>query len=240
MSRVRVPRDGKFLALVIDATDKVGNGMQLRDMTTGAVTPLDTGNANYERMAWTEKGDALAVLKGKDDRAYRDKLYSVVGVHGFGSGAPKKVIYDPADGQDRSRRASRSAATARRSGPTSSRRFIFGIHEPRKRDDAAAPAEAPTPPAEGADAAGTAAPAGRRRRRGRRRSTSCSGTTRIRACRRSRKCRKRATAHFSYVAMYRVAPKKFVRLADDEMRTVTVDAEAEQAGRSAATTASTS
>ena len=49
-------------------------------MTTGAVTPLDSGNATYERITWSDKGDALAVLKGTDDRAFRDKFYAVVGV----------------------------------------------------------------------------------------------------------------------------------------------------------------
>ena len=39
-------KDGKLLALAIDAQDKAGNGLQLRDMTTGAVTPLDSGNAS--------------------------------------------------------------------------------------------------------------------------------------------------------------------------------------------------
>ena len=36
-------KDGKLLALAIDAQDKAGNGLQLRDMTTGAVSALDSG-----------------------------------------------------------------------------------------------------------------------------------------------------------------------------------------------------
>src|SRR6185503_1761207 len=87
-------KDGKLLALAIDAQDKAGNGLQLRDMTTGAVSGLDSGNASYERITWSDKGDAIAVLKGVDDRAYRDKLYSVVGVSALMTGAPKKVIFD--------------------------------------------------------------------------------------------------------------------------------------------------
>ena len=63
--------------MAIDATERVGNGLQLRDMTPGAVTALDSGNASYERITWSDKGDALAVLKGTEDRAYRDKLYAV-------------------------------------------------------------------------------------------------------------------------------------------------------------------
>src|SRR5262245_45661713 len=89
-------KDGRLLALAIDAQDKAGNGLQLRDMTTGAVTPLDSGNASYERITWSEKGDAVAVLKGVEDRTHRDKLYSVVGVSDLAAGAPKKAIFDPA------------------------------------------------------------------------------------------------------------------------------------------------
>src|SRR6185295_16717149 len=75
-------KDGKFLATAIDAQDKVGNGIQLRDMSSGAVSVLDSGAASYERLNWTEKGDGLTVLKGTDDRALRDKVYSVIGFTG--------------------------------------------------------------------------------------------------------------------------------------------------------------
>ena len=74
-------KSGRFLALTIDAADKLGNGVVLHNMETGAVPPLDSGKASYERLAWTEKGDGLAVLKGTEDKRYKDKVYAVVGVH---------------------------------------------------------------------------------------------------------------------------------------------------------------
>jgi len=89
-------KDGRYLAWTIDAQDKVGNGIQLRDMSRGTVTVLDSGAAAYERPTWTEKGDGLAVLKGADDKALRDKLYAVVGFTGFGPGTPQKTSFDPA------------------------------------------------------------------------------------------------------------------------------------------------
>ena len=93
--------DGQWFAYRVgpsegDAQDKVGNGIQLRDMSRGTVTVLDSGAASYERPTWTEKGDALAVLKGADDKALRDKLYAVVGFTGFGPGTPQKTSFDPA------------------------------------------------------------------------------------------------------------------------------------------------
>ena len=92
-------RDGKLLALTIDAQDKAGNGIQLRNMASGTVAVLDSGTAVYERIAWTEKGDALAVLKGTDDRSLRDRRYAVLGFTGLEAGTPQKVTYDPACGQ---------------------------------------------------------------------------------------------------------------------------------------------
>jgi hypothetical protein len=89
-------KDGRFLAWTIDAQDKVGNGIQLRDVARGTVTVLDSSAASYERPTWTEKGDGLAVLKGTDDKTLRDKPYTVVGFIGFAGGAPQKTVFDPA------------------------------------------------------------------------------------------------------------------------------------------------
>ena len=90
-------KSGKSLAMLIDAADQAGNGIQIRDMAAGSVTSLETDKAFYERLAWTREGDALVALKGKDDRQWRERLFAVVGFSGFGAGAPKRVAYDPAD-----------------------------------------------------------------------------------------------------------------------------------------------
>jgi hypothetical protein len=95
VSEFSFSRDGKFMASVIDATDKIGNGIQLRNMLTGTVSVLDQDAANYERLAWTEKGDGLIALKGKEDRAYIERMFAIVGFTGFGSGDVKKAEFDP-------------------------------------------------------------------------------------------------------------------------------------------------
>ena len=119
-------KNGRHLALVIDAADQIGNGIQIRDMQSGAITPLETSTSFYERMAWAEEGDALVLLKGKDDRQYRERLFSVVGFTGFGTGAPKKTTFDPAD--DKSFPAGMSVSGNRQPQWTESRdALIFGI-----------------------------------------------------------------------------------------------------------------
>ena len=97
VSEFAFTKSGKSLALIIDAADQAGNGIQIRDMAAGSVTSLDTDKAFYERLAWTREGDALVALKGKDDRQWRERMFAVVGFTGLGSGTPKRVAYDPAE-----------------------------------------------------------------------------------------------------------------------------------------------
>ncbi|HKA56320.1 MAG TPA: hypothetical protein VKJ47_21935, partial [Candidatus Binatia bacterium] len=87
-------KNGERLALVIEAQNQSGNGVQLRHLATSVQISLDSGKASYKGLTWTEKGDALAVLKGVDDKEYEGKLYRVLGFTDL-AGKPAKVVYDP-------------------------------------------------------------------------------------------------------------------------------------------------
>ena len=212
-------KDGTLLALAIDAQDKAGNGLQLRDMTTGAVNALDSANASYERITWSDKGDALAVLRGTEDRAYRDKFYALVGVTDITSAAPKKVIFDPAS--DASVPKGMSISPNRDPLWTDDlQALLFGLYEPRLKEGAADTNDE----GEGAPASGDAS-----------RNGDTAGAEnadekvdlvlwhykdpRLQTQQEVQEARDRA---FNYVAEYRVPSKKFIRLADDAMRNVTV------------------
>ena len=220
VSEFAFSRDGKFMATVIDATDKIGNGVQLRNMLTGTVTSLDSDTANYERLSWTEKGEGLTVLKGKEDRAYTDKMYSIVGFTGFGAGDPKKVVFDPSTDKSFPQgfwiSGNRAATWTDKLDA-----FVFGIHEPRKRTTPAGPAGAAGAPSEGAEAptAPATPPA-----------TEDADEkvdlvlwhwkdSRLQS---QQQVQESADRNFSYTAMYHVGPQKFVRLADDELRSVSL------------------
>ena len=127
---------GARLALVIDAQGQAGNGLQLRDMASGAVSSLDNDKASYKSLAWTEKGEALTVLKGKEDKAYEDKLWSVLAVDGFRDPkGPRKIVYDPA--ADKS--FPQGMTVSPDSAPEWTETFdavLFGIHEAKKKKDA--------------------------------------------------------------------------------------------------------
>src|SRR5207245_9734392 len=91
---------GNLLAYTIDARDEIGNGVQLRDLRTDVVRPLDSDQALYRRLAWADSGPALAVLRGKPDSAAKDTAFSVVAFTGIGTPAQKKVVFDAAGRSD--------------------------------------------------------------------------------------------------------------------------------------------
>ena len=221
VSEFAFTRDGKYLATAIDAQDKVGNGIQLRDMAKGTVAVLDHGEAAYERLVWTEKGDGLVALKGTEDRTLRDKRYAVLGFTGFGSGEPKKALYDPS--KDKTFPAGMTISGNRAPQWTDSLdALIFGIHEPRKRD-ASSPDTRDTAgeETEGQD------------RQGRPQQSGPEADERVdlvlwhwkdSRLQSQQEVQENNDRTFSYLAQYRVQPQKFIRLADDDVRTVNVAA----------------
>jgi dipeptidyl aminopeptidase/acylaminoacyl peptidase len=213
-------RDGKLLAWTIDAQDKAGNGIQLRDMQQGTVRVLDSGNAVYERPTWTEKGDALAVLKGTDDRSLRDRRYAVVGFTAL-TGAPQKTVYDPATDKSFPEGLTISGNRA----PTWTNNLdaiLFGIHIPRPRDPAA-PGGRDTEAAEPRESDERPAPANN--------NDAPNADERVdlvlwhwldSRLQSQQEVQENADRSFSYLAEYRVQPKKFIRLADEDIRSVQV------------------
>ena len=124
-------------------------------MASGAVVSLDNDKASYKSLAWSEKGEALAVLKGKEDKAYEDKLWSVVAFSGFQDPkGPRKTVYDPA--ADKSFPEGMTVSPDRSPAWTDSfDAVLFGIHEAKKKKDAdkkrrRTPAAAPAPEGRGA------------------------------------------------------------------------------------------
>ena len=87
-------KKGDWLALTIDAAEKAGNGIHVRNMNTDVVMILDNDKATYKSLNWTEKGDGLALLKGIKDEKYKADLHSVIGIKNF-TAMPELVTYEP-------------------------------------------------------------------------------------------------------------------------------------------------
>ncbi len=194
-------RPGTKLAILIDAAEKTGNGVQLRDMLSGALTPLDSAKANYKSLSWTEKGDGLAVLIGVDDKSFQDKLYRV---QGFTFSPFKKSEFDPA--KDPTFPKGFSISPNRKPLWTEDLTALsFGTHEPQKKKQGA-PAEDAAPKPDAPE-------------------TPDSPDMLVWHFKDKRLApmqavQERADKNYSYLSMYYPANSKFVRLADDSLRQV--------------------
>ena len=206
---------GRFLAWTIDAQDKIGNGLVVRNMETGVVTTVDSDKASFERPTWTEKGDALAAVKGTDDRRYRDKLYSLIGFAEVDSTSPRRITFKlPA-----------SAPEGFTISPNRSPMWtedlsaiLFGIHEPRRSNgpDRDAPPSGDAPPADrpaGADQGSNEPEL----------PTLTLWHHRDPRLQTQQQVQETRDRNFSYLAEYRVKEDRFIRLADEAMRDVNAD-----------------
>ena len=156
------------------------------------------------------------MLKGTDDRALRDKRYAVLGFSGFGAGAPTKVVYDPAG--DKTFPDGMTISPNRNPQWTDDLQALtFGIHTPRKRDNTADAADAdasrdgddaPRPPAT-TDAAATNADE---------KVDLVLWHWLDRRLQSQQEVQETNDRSFSYLAEYRVQPKTFIRLADEDLR----------------------
>jgi len=215
-------KSGRWLAWIIDAREQAGNGLQLRDMASGVVTPLDSDKATYKSMRWTEEGDGLAALKGKEDKGYEDMLYGVVGFTGFGKGAGlKSTAYDP--GEDKAFPVGMTISPDRAPRWTEDlTALLFGIREPKKKEgdatnegkkedkkDEAAPKE-PAAAAKPDDIPDEDIP------------DLILWHWKDSRLQSQQQVEEKRDAAFSYLSLFRAADRRFVRLADDSLREVEV------------------
>jgi dipeptidyl aminopeptidase/acylaminoacyl peptidase len=86
-------KKGDWLVLVIDSQGQIGNGVQIREMKTGVLTPIESDKASYTALTMTEDTSAFALLKGVDDSKYEGKLYTILAFTGVGP-KPVRTEYD--------------------------------------------------------------------------------------------------------------------------------------------------
>lgn len=217
---------GEFLAYAVDARDRLGNGVQLRNMKTDVVKSLDSERGLYRRLAWADSGLALAVLRGMPDSAARDTSFALLAFTGFGKGAPTKTLVDgktlagfPAGMQLSGDRAPRWAEDFSA--------VYFGIKDAKKKQPPAVVADANgapnRPPVVQAGAPGAGGTLNQP-------NVSADDDNpslilwhwkdpRLQS---QQIVQEQADKSYSYLALYRLADQKFIRLADEELRTVTI------------------
>jgi dipeptidyl aminopeptidase/acylaminoacyl peptidase len=214
---------GDWLAWVVDATDKAGNGVVLRNMSTGAVLPLDHAQANYRSLSWNEKGDAFTALRGIEDKAWEDKLYSVVAFRDLkATGAPSKIVFDPKD--DASFPKGMSIAGTRAAMWREDASLMFGIHElrPKKQKGPATPAAGENKDTAAAPPATPPAPAAEAEPDKPELVIWHYKDPRLQSMQQVQEGMDR---NFSYTAIYRPGDHKFMRLAEESVRQVSLGVE---------------
>ena len=234
---------GNRLAWVVDTESNAGNGVQIRLMDTGVVIALESSDASYRRLSWTDEGDGLTVLKGVDDEDYEDPLYSVVAFTDMNAQMPTKIVYDPLE-DDSFPAGMTIAATRAPSFTDDLASLVFGIVETEMTEEAEQRLEqGDDEPAEG-EAAGDdeseTEGEGERNRRGRPDRGDDAGDAdgddddepdkpdlviwhwrddRLQSMQQVQETRDQ---NFNYLAVYHIEADRFVRLADDEVRNVTM------------------
>lgn len=205
-------KKGDWLAFAIDANEKSGNGVQARNMATGAVLPLDSDKAIYRGLNWTEKGDALAVVKGAEDKAFDEKLYSVVGIN-FSSGTPQKTIYDHKS--DTSFPTGMTVSSNRNAVWTEDlTALLFGIQEVKKKAEDKKP--------ESKDAKADVPPAPKKPEDEAEKPDLVLWHWQDERLQAQQQVEETRDKTFSYLGTYIVGDKKFLRLSDETLRNMTV------------------
>ncbi|MGD0777640.1 MAG: prolyl oligopeptidase family serine peptidase [Candidatus Solibacter sp.] len=219
VSEFAFDKKGDWLACLIDARDKAGNGVLLRNMATGSLQSLDHAEAVYKGLTWTEKGDGLATVRGVDDKGFEDKLYTVVAFKGFSGGAPAKFLFDPKT--DKSFPAGMTISAVRNAAWRDDlSAVIFGIREVK--------AKKTPPPAEGEPKITVSAP-GPSDAANEDKADLVLWHWKDPRLQSQQAVQETQDKNFSYLSIWRPGDGKFLRLADDSIRTVNLPAESKVA-----------
>ena len=182
---------GTQLAYTVDAADHTGNGLYVLDLRAGIIRPLDVASAEYRQMSWSDDGTALAVLRGLKPEKKAHRQNVLVAFTGLNE-EPMPVTFDPAkDATFPAAFVVSDLGTVRFTKDGS--RVFFGI---KPQEDEAPRSDEPQADMEvwhwkDADVQSI------------------------------QKVRADQTRRFTYASVYNIGARKFIRLADDDMRTVT-------------------
>ncbi|MFN0098007.1 MAG: prolyl oligopeptidase family serine peptidase [Gemmatimonadaceae bacterium] len=209
---------GRYLAYTIEQRDMLGNGVQLRDMSTGVVRALDSEKAGYRRLTWADSGDALAVLRTRVDTTTKDTLSAVLGWTKLATKPTMVAIDEKSPGITDGLVVSTDRAPKWNDAQSV---IYFGLRAPRPEVPAstAAPVSAGgNAPAPGAGAGGQVAPA----RQDEETPSLILWHWKDPRLQSQQQVQENADKTFNYLSVYHTATKRVVKLTDDGVRTVAV------------------
>ncbi|MCC6245815.1 MAG: S9 family peptidase [Gemmatimonadaceae bacterium] len=86
---------GSLLAYTVDAADRLGNGVYLLNPATGDTRQLDAMPADYDQLVWSNTGTRLAVLRGDKVTDMKQKANVLLSWTSVESPSAKATIFDP-------------------------------------------------------------------------------------------------------------------------------------------------
>lgn len=97
-------RAGDMLAYTVDATARDGNGVFLLDLRSGRTTVLDNDARTFARLTWSDDGNTIAVLKGREVERMRELDNLLVVFNGIRTARTDSAIvttvFNPATSKD--------------------------------------------------------------------------------------------------------------------------------------------
>jgi dipeptidyl aminopeptidase/acylaminoacyl peptidase len=210
ISEFKFNKPGTMLAYIVDAADKSGNGLYLIELNTGVLKSLDSGKADYVHINWNEKGTALSVLKGTKKKKFKEKDNVIIAFLGLGDNDVAKIEYDPAKDSDFPKDMVISEKIVSQSGRRRSRiargnlfwsedslQLFCGIKEQEKEPEK--PGEDEDPPAD-----------------------VDIWHWNDEYLQSVQKIRVKRDTNFTYRSVYNIKEKRFIRLTDKKMRTISI------------------
>jgi dipeptidyl aminopeptidase/acylaminoacyl peptidase len=214
---------GDWLAYTKDNPDQVGNGVQLRNMKTGVARAIESERVIYRQLAWDEETGALSVMRGKV--AEGDTVFSIAVFTDFAAAGPgRKLLFDPATvtafpegwkvASDRAPTLAEDLSAV-----------FFGLREDTDDPIGGSPGVVPGAPGSGGNInqGGRAAGAGGNNGQNQEEQPSLvlwhAEDPRLQS---QQIVQENQDRSFSYLTAFRFGSNRFVRLADEELRNVTL------------------
>ncbi len=212
---------GDWLAYTIDARDAIGNGVQLRNMKTDVVRPIDSDRALYRHLVWSDSLDALAVLRGRIDSTARDTVYSVVAFTNVSAPAVKKTVFDASAHAEFPKDMAIAVDRAPRLAEDLSAVY-FGIHEAKKPSDRLLAGRGSSVIQAGAPGMGGTINQPRVNDATEENPSLILWNVKDPRLQSQQIVQEAQDRAFNYLSEYRIADNKFVQLADESLRNVAV------------------
>ncbi|NNE66038.1 MAG: hypothetical protein HKN33_05675, partial [Pyrinomonadaceae bacterium] len=85
--------DGAKLAVIVEAKNKVGNGVKIFDGRFTAT--LDSEKAIYSGLSWSETGDGLAVFRSHEEKGFKKPTNDVLVWENVAASTSNAFVFDP-------------------------------------------------------------------------------------------------------------------------------------------------